>query len=223
MKLMKNTLFVGLALALPLSLSTQNVSLADTLNVDGPTAADVAAQVHAAKDRLSTSKVRLSIAKKQVIAAKARLKAAEAEFRAAKANHSARNLQHEAHKLAESSGLPAITNSLIEQNKTRSLASKAVENLEKKEVKPEVPKAMDLSQTRIQQVDFNAPAYKNPASNTSTPVTPHSSSVVPSGNLSTGARPVMPSPRVSAVSTVSTGTGLVANTPTALEQPPLVP
>jgi len=159
------TLF-SLALALPVTLQAAK---ADTLNVSQPTTETaVAAQVHEAKDRLETARVRLDIAKKQVDAAKARLKAAEAEFKAARANHEARNLQHEAFKLSESSGLPAITDQLIEENRNRSVASKfpfvgvKQEKLNEQAQKQEVvePQAqaepVDLSETRIQQVDFNA-------------------------------------------------------------------
>lgn len=201
MKFMKNTILLGLAVALPLSMQS---TFANTLNVQGPTTADVAAQVHAAKDRLSTAKVRLEIAKKQVVASKARLKAAEAEFRAAKANHQARNLQHEAHKLSESSGLPAISNSLIEENKQRSLASKFVKKPAAKPAKTSTS-SVDLSNTRIRQVDFNAPGYdKQVKDNTA----PHSS-YAPSRKLSTGGNAV--------------GTGLVATSSATLEQPPIVP
>lgn len=205
MKFMKNALLLGLAVALPLSM--QSAAMADTLNVDAPSEADVASQVHAAKDRMSTAKVRLDIAKKQVIAAKARLKAAESEFKASKANHEARNLQHEAYKLSESSGLPAISNSLIEENKQRSLASKLIKKAPAKtEAIEQQANPVDLTNTRIQQVDFNAPA---PAfeSQVSDPDVPHSS-YAPSRKLSTSQNDV--------------GTGLVANSP-SLEQPPIVP
>ncbi len=208
MKFIKNTVLIGLSLALPLSM--QAVCQANTLNVDSPSAADVAAQVHAAKDRLETAKVRLEIAKKQVTASKARLKAAEAEFKAAKANHEARNLSHEAYKLSESSGLPAITNTLIEENKQRSLASRFVKKPNKKQdaVGPAAPtssQAVDLSDTRIHPVDFNAPGFENKQVND--PAVPHSS-FVPKQRVSTSQSDV--------------GTGLVANSP-GLEQPPIVP
>ncbi|MCA9816484.1 MAG: hypothetical protein R3C24_03535 [Cyanobacteriota/Melainabacteria group bacterium] len=216
MNSMKKALLIGLSVALPLSL--QSVCLADTLNVESSTTeADVAAQVHAAKDRLETAKVRLEIAKKQVVASKARLKAAESEYKAAQANSEARNLQHEAFKLSESSGLPAITNTQIEESKQRSLASRflkkpaAGEEVVTPEVAPEAPAVtpaapVDLSNTRIQQVDFNAPGYEKPAQESSVPSVPHSS-YVPSQKLSTGN---------------DMGTGLVANSP-SLEQPPIVP
>lgn len=161
---------MGLALALPLTLQSQ--CKADTLNVSQaqpqiqsqPTELDIAAQVHDAKDRLETAKIRLDIAKKQVEASKARQKAAEAEFKAAKANHEARNLEHQAQKLSESSGLPAISEQLIEENRNHAVASKfpfmgAKQEKVEEQAEPKEQKPVDLSETRIQQVDFNAQPF----------------------------------------------------------------
>ena len=206
---MKNKLAIGLALALPITI--QSAAMADTLNLQqAPTGADVAAKVHQAKDRLETAKVRLSIAKKQVVAAKARLKACEAEFKAAKANHHSCELQHQAHKLSESSGLPAITNAQVEENKQRSLAQKLTNTV--RPAKDSKVKEVDLSKTRIRQVDFNAPNYENQVKSNS------HSSYVPK-------RKYLPLKKAttSQAQLTNTGTGLVATSGNNLEQPPIVP
>lgn len=206
---MKNKLLIGLALALPITI--QSAALADTLNLQqAPTGADVAAKVHQAKDRLGTAKVRLSIAKKQVIAAKARLKACEAEFKAAKANHHSCNLQHKAHKLSESSGLPAITNAQVEDSKQRSLAQKLTKSVRPAAVTK--TKDVDLSKTRIRQVDFNAPNYDSQVKSNS-----HSSYVPKRKYL-----PLKKATKSQAPLT-NAGTGLVATSGNSLEQPPIVP
>ena len=117
---------------------------------------------------------------------------------------------NEAYKLSESSGLPAITNTLIEENKQRSLASRFVKKPTKQQdaVAPAATtssQAVDLSDTRIHPVDFNAPGFENKQVND--PAVPHSS-FVPKQRVSTSQSDV--------------GTGLVANSP-GLEQPPIVP
>lgn len=140
------------ALVVAMSLPLAAASAQDNLF---PMGTDTQANIEAAKDRLDKARVRLEISQKQVDAAKARLKAADAEFKAARANHDARNLEHRAKKLSDASGLPEITEGQIEQNRTRSLALKEPEaDKEAAQVAPAAP--VDLSQTRLQQVDFNA-------------------------------------------------------------------
>lgn len=146
-------------------------------------------EIDAAKTRLEKAEVRLDIARKQVEAAKARLKAAEAEARAAKANHEAKTLEADAKSLSDASGLPVITDTMIEQNKQESQAAAAAASVvgapavpKKKSFAsvfkgapkqtpaeppaaaqapvpsaPATPANVDLSGTRLQQVDFNAP------------------------------------------------------------------
>lgn len=149
-------------------------------------------EIDAAKTRLEKAEVRLDIARKQVEAAKARLKAAEAEARAAKANHEAKTLEADAKSLSDASGLPVITDTMIEANKQEAQAAAAAASVvappaapKKKSfasvfkgapkqtaaVEPaaaaqapvpsapaQAPANVDLSGTRLQQVDFNAPA-----------------------------------------------------------------
>ncbi len=193
------------AFALSLPLAFQATCLAQESNltpINGQTQTDTQSNIDSAKERLEKAKVRLEIAQKQVNAAKARLKAADAEFKAAKANHDARNLEHQAKKLSDASGLPEISEGQIEQNRTKSLALKEVEPA--KEAAPGQP--VDLSKTRLQQVDFNAqPEGETPApapSPESTLPTPDKQAAL----LESGFRAV--TPRVAATST---------------EQPPIVP
>lgn len=146
-------------------------------------------EIEVAKTRLEKAEVRLDIARKQVDAARARLKAAEAEHRAAKANHEAKTLEADAKTLSDASGLPVITDTMIEQNKQESQAAAAAASVVAPAAAPKkksfasvfkagpkqtpafvpgqapvpsasapTPASVDLSGTRLQQVDFNAPA-----------------------------------------------------------------
>ncbi|MBX9667810.1 MAG: hypothetical protein K2X93_09345 [Candidatus Obscuribacterales bacterium] len=195
------------AFALSIPLAFQGACLAQESNltpVNGQAVTDTQANIDMAKDRLEKSKVRLEIAQKQVDAAKARLKAADAEFKAAKANHDARTLDHQAKKLSDASGLPEISEGQIEQGRTKSLALKEVE--QSKEATPVVPAApIDLSKTRLQQVDFNA----QPEGDTSAPA-PSPESAVPA-----------PDKQASMLDGFHAATPRVAATST--EQPPIVP
>lgn len=174
-------------------------------------------EIEVAKTRLEKAEVRLDIARKQVDAAKARLKAAEAEHKAARANHEAKTLEADAKTLSDASGLPVITDTMIEQNKQESQAAAAAASVlapqsapKKKSFAsvfkaapkqtpavesvqapvPSTPAAVapaanvDLSGTRLQQVDFNAPAATPQAQPSAE--NPDTSSTVPGKRISLG-------------------------------------
>jgi len=114
-----------------------------------------------ASQRVEQAKLKLDQARAQLSASRAMLKAAEAEFRAAKADREALTARNEAIKLADASGLKddgvqpvqpqaAITfgtNRLYPASSAPTPSSPA----------PSATPAPDMSGTRIQQSDFNAP------------------------------------------------------------------
>ncbi len=169
MKFRKIAIILTLALSVPMSgvCSSPLWAQENTLPID-PAAAPAApavnteAAIDQAKDRLDKAKVRLDIAQKQVEAAKARLKAADAEFKAAKANFDAKNLENQAKKLSDASGLPEITEGQIQQSRTKSLANVFTFGKEKKDKDA----AVDLSKTRLKQVDFNAQPFDQSSAQT---------------------------------------------------------
>lgn len=152
MKLTKALLSIALAMSFPV---TTALSVNAQISPSG-----VASPLDAAKERLEKAKVRLDIARKQVDASRARLKAAEAEFKAAKAHHEAKELADKAAQLSDESGLPAITENMINSNRRQI----AINEKPKKEAAPKQQAApVDLSGTRLNQVDFNAqPATGQP-------------------------------------------------------------
>jgi hypothetical protein len=192
--------------ACALSLSLAQPALSQVENID------------AAKTRLEKAEIRLDIARKQVEAARARLKASEAEHRAAKANHEAKTLEASAQTLSDQSGLPVITDTMIEQNKENSQAAAAAASVVAPQVAPKKkslssvfkgtpkneptksveapvqtaptpsapPANVDLSGTRLQQVDFNAPATAPAGQPAAAPESLDTSSYVPGKRISLG-------------------------------------
>ncbi len=131
-------------------------------------AAAPAVDLDPASQRVEQAKLKLEQARAQLSASRAMLKAAEAEFRAAKADREALTARNEAIKLADASGLKddgvqpvqpqaAITfgtNRLYPATTAPTPASAPA---------PAATPAPDMSNTRIQQADFNAPQADNGA------------------------------------------------------------
>lgn len=165
--LLKLSLAVGLLAPGYVLLSATSCSAAEPLQpipapavkADKPTTPSV--DLDPASQRVEQAKIKLDQARAQVSASRAMLKAAEAEFRAAKADREALTARNEAIKLADASGLKddgvqpvqpqaAITfgaNRLYPAGVTPVPGSPA----------PAAVAAPDMSSTRIQQSDFNAP------------------------------------------------------------------
>ncbi|MBS2004236.1 MAG: hypothetical protein JST44_22205 [Cyanobacteria bacterium SZAS LIN-5] len=163
--LLKLSLAVGLLA--PVLLSATSCSAAEPLSpipapavkADKPTTPAV--DLDPASQRVEQAKLKLDQARAQVSASRAMLRAAEAEFRAAKADREALTARNEAIKLADASGLKddgvqpvqpqaAITfgaNRLYPAGVAGAPAPSA----------PAATPAPDMSSTRIQQADFNAP------------------------------------------------------------------
>lgn len=165
--LLKLSLAVGLLAPGYVLLSATSCSAADPLSpipapavkTDKP--ATPAVDLDPASQRVEQAKIKLDQARAQVSASRAMLKAAEAEFRAAKADKEALTARNEAIKLADASGLKddgvqpvqpqaAITfgsNRLYPASTAPAPSGPA----------PAATPAPDMSGTRIQQADFNAP------------------------------------------------------------------
>ncbi len=115
-----------------------------------------------ASQRLEQAKLKLEQARAQVSASRAMLKAAEAEFRAAKADREALTARSEAIKLADASGLkddgvqPVQPQAAITFGTNR-LYPAASAPTPTSAPAPAATPAPDMSSTRIQQSDFNAP------------------------------------------------------------------
>jgi hypothetical protein len=211
-----------LVLALSLPVAVHGSAFAqDNLTPSASTGTDTQANIDLAKDRLDKAKVRFEISQKQVDAAKARLKAADAEFKAAKANFDARNLDHQAKKLSDASGLPDITEGQIEQNRNRSLASKEVEAVKEEVAAPAAAPVttapVDLSQTRLNQLDFNG----QPEGNSGAPVARPVTSPAPA---STDVQSDVPTPAKQALIDVNAPqVAATTSAPMVSDQPPIVP
>lgn len=174
--LLNLSLAVGLLTPGYVLLSATSCSAAEPLSpiaapaVKTETAAPAAPAVDLdpASQRVEQAKLKLDQARAQVSASRAMLKAAEAEFRAAKADREALTARNEAIKLADASGLKddgvqpvqpqaAITfgtNRLYPATTAPTPASAPA---------PAATPAPDMSSTRIQQADFNAPQADNGA------------------------------------------------------------
>lgn len=165
--LLKLSLAVGLLAPGYVLLSATSCSAAEPLSpipapaVKTDKAATPAVDLDPASQRVEQAKIKLDQARAQVSASRAMLRAAEAEYRAAKADREALTARNEAIKLADASGLKddgvqpvqpqaAITfgaNRLYPANMTSPVTAPA----------PAATPAPDMSSTRIQQTDFNAP------------------------------------------------------------------
>lgn len=103
------------------------------------------------------AKAKLDQCRKQLEASRALLRAAEAEYKAAVANKTALGLRTQAKQLADRSGLPAqISDSapVVVPIDIQSLPALGVGTGGKAPAAPQQP--VDLTQTRINNVDFNA-------------------------------------------------------------------
>ena len=106
-------------------------------------------ELAAADERVGKARTQLETARKQLEAARAMLRAAEADYRAAKAAREALALQTKAQGLADASGLGKLA------AQTGATSPAAAPPPAAPVATPAAAPA-DLSQTRIQQVDFNA-------------------------------------------------------------------
>ncbi|MBS1954895.1 MAG: hypothetical protein JST89_11955 [Cyanobacteria bacterium SZAS-4] len=165
-------LSLAVGLLSPALLSATSCSAAEPLSpipapaVKTETPAAPAVDLDPASQRVEQAKLKLDQARAQVSASRAMLRAAEAEFRAAKADKEALTARNEAIKLADASGLKddgvqpvqpqaAITfgtNRLYPASTAPTPASAPA---------PAATPAPDMSSTRIQQADFNAPQADN--------------------------------------------------------------
>ncbi len=215
MKLRKTATALALAMSIPLFI--QNGAQAQTTTVAAP-----GSQVEAAEDRLEKAKVRLDIAKRQVEAAKARLKAAEAEHRAAIAHHDAKQLEHKATEMSDESGLPAISDTMIDNGRRNSkiatvlkIDRKATENQKKNGGAT----AGSLNSPALNQVDFNAQPPRQAAP------TPDEAQRLKnqSLNFNQGGPNLRPTLTAAAPAVIPTSTLAAAQTQGALEPPQIVP
>ena len=114
-----------------------------------------------ASQRVEQAKLKLDQARAQLSASRAMLKAAEAEFRAAKADREALTARNEAIKLADASGLkddgvqPVQPQAAITFGTNRLYPASSAPT--PSAPAPSATPAPDMSSTRIQQADFNAP------------------------------------------------------------------
>lgn len=117
-----------------------------------------------ASQRVEQAKLKLEQARQQLSASRAMLKAAEAEFRAAKADREALTARNEAIKLADASGLkddgvqPVQPQAAITFGTNRLYPATTAPT---PAPAPAATPAPDMSSTRIQQADFNAPQPDN--------------------------------------------------------------
>jgi hypothetical protein len=111
-------------------------------------------ELSAANDRVRQAKAQWDIAKKQVDAARALLRAAEADYRAAVADREALALKTTAQGLADASGL--VQSSAAKPKSVPADVPAQVAAPVAAPVAAAPAPAQDLSQTRIQQNDFNA-------------------------------------------------------------------
>lgn len=119
-------------------------------------------ELSAANDRVKQCKAQWDIAKKQVEAARALLRAAEADYRAAVADREALALKTTAQGLADASGL--VQSSPAVKPKAAPIVAPAQSAAAEPTAAPVAAPApaQDLSQTRIQQTDFNATESSEP-------------------------------------------------------------
>jgi hypothetical protein len=110
-----------------------------------------------ASQRVEQSKLKLEQARAQLGAAKAMLKACEAEFRAAKADKEALSARNEAIKLADASGLKDDGALPVQPQAAITFGTNRLYPAATTTPAPAATPASDMSSTRIQQADFNAP------------------------------------------------------------------
>lgn len=123
-----------------------------------PVAADKqvkpAPELDPASQRVEQARIKLEQARQQLTASRAMVRAAEAEFRAARADREALSARNTAQKLADASGLK--DDGVLPVQPTAAMGSTGTRLYPVATPVAPVP-ATDLSSTRIQQVDFNAP------------------------------------------------------------------
>lgn len=165
--LLKLSLAVGLLT--PVLLSATSCSAAEPLSpipapaVKADKATTPAVDLDPASQRVEQAKLKLDQARAQVSASRAMLRAAEAEFRAAKADREALTARNEAIKLADASGLkddgvqPVQPQAAITFGTNRLYPAQVAGAPAPSAPAPAATPAPDMSGTRIQQADFNAP------------------------------------------------------------------
>ncbi len=116
-----------------------------------------AADLDPASQRVEQSKIKLEQARAQLSAARSMLKAAEAEFRAAKADKEALSARTEATKLADASGLKDDGVQPVQPQAAITFGTNRLYPATSAAPAPAATPAPDMSSTRIQQADFNAP------------------------------------------------------------------
>jgi small-conductance mechanosensitive channel len=116
-----------------------------------------AADLDPASQRVDQSKIKLEQARAQLSAARSMLKAAEAEFRAAKADKEALSARNEATKLADASGLKDDGVQPVQPQAAITFGTNRLYPAASAAPAPAATPAPDMSSTRIQQADFNAP------------------------------------------------------------------
>lgn len=166
--LLKLSLAVGLLAPGYVLLSATSCSAADPLQAipapavktDKP-ATTPAVDLDPASQRVEQAKIKLDQARAQVSASRAMLKAAEAEFRAAKADREALTARNEAIKLADASGLKDDGVQPVQPQAAITFGANRLYPASMSPVPgspaPAATAAPDMSSTRIQQSDFNAP------------------------------------------------------------------
>ncbi len=116
-----------------------------------------AADLDPASQRVEQSKIKLEQARAQLGAARSMLKAAEAECRAAKADKEALSARTEATKLADASGLKDDGVQPVQPQAAITFGTNRLYPATSAAPAPAATPAPDMSSTRIQQADFNAP------------------------------------------------------------------
>jgi len=123
-----------------------------------PPAKESTPELEASGHRVDQAKIKLDQARGQLGAARAMLKAAEAEYKAARADKDALAARTEARKLADASGLK--DDGVLPVQPTAAMTF-GTNRLYPATTSPTAPAPTattpDLSKTRIQQADFNAP------------------------------------------------------------------
>lgn len=148
----KRLLEMSVAAALLLAANNVVCSAKETPSETAPVQAASAAtpELKAADERVDQAKAQRATARKQLSAARALLKAAEADFKAACAEREALALKTTAQDLADASGLQQVAAPGTPVKSSGLGIAQKVPG----EAKPQTD--VDLSQTRIQQFDFNA-------------------------------------------------------------------
>lgn len=144
----KKLIEMSVAAVLVLAANSTACSAKESLNSVTQPALAASPELQAADERVEQAKSQMGTARKQLSAARALLKAAEADYKAACAERQALALKTTAQDLADASGLQQVAPAPVK--------SSGLGIAQKAPAESKSPAAEDLSQTRIQQFDFNA-------------------------------------------------------------------